>query len=473
MKTTQEEKRIGRQQPTRSFILPYTETKGLDAVEYYNKTNRVAQEWQSQLICDMMAVNKDGLWTHTKFGYSLPRRNGKNEVIVIRELYGLLNGESIIHTAHRTTTSHSAWERLCDALTRLGLLEKEAFKTTKQYGLEMITMLNGDGRICFRTRSSKGGLGEGFDLLVVDEAQEYQDDQESALKYVVTDSPNPQTVFLGTPPTPVSSGTIFLKMRQRVLAGEAENSGWAEWSVDGQTDPNDREAWYMTNPSLGTVFTERSVADEVGTDAIDFNIQRLGLWIKYNQKSAISHNEWEKCKLSTLPKFDGPMFAGIKYNNDGLTVSMSIALRTTDDRIFVEAIDCQNVRSGTDWIINFLLKAKPQKVVVDGANGQQKLAEEMKEVKLKAPILPKVGEIIMANAQIEPMIESGRICHMGQPSLAQAFTNCEHRAIGSNGGYGYRSIKMGVDISLVDSAILAIWAAEEFKQAPAKQKVNY
>ncbi|NLY87361.1 MAG: hypothetical protein GX083_02280 [Clostridiales bacterium] len=33
----------------------------------------------------------------------------------------------------------------------------------------------------FRTRSSKGGLGEGFDLLVIDEAQEYTDDQESAI----------------------------------------------------------------------------------------------------------------------------------------------------------------------------------------------------------------------------------------------------------------------------------------------------
>lgn len=43
------------------------------------------------------------------------------------------------------------------------------------------------------------GLGEEFDLLVIDEAQEYTDDQASALKYVVTDSRNPQTIFCGTP----------------------------------------------------------------------------------------------------------------------------------------------------------------------------------------------------------------------------------------------------------------------------------
>ena len=62
----------------------------------------------------------------------------------------------------------------------------------------------------FRTRTGTGGLGEGFDLLVIDEAQEYEADQESALKYVVTDSKNPQKQsFVGTPPTPISSGTIF------------------------------------------------------------------------------------------------------------------------------------------------------------------------------------------------------------------------------------------------------------------------
>ena len=35
-----------------------------------------------------------------------------------------------------------------------------------------ITMLKTEGKIAFRTRSSKGGLGEGYDLLIIDEAQD-------------------------------------------------------------------------------------------------------------------------------------------------------------------------------------------------------------------------------------------------------------------------------------------------------------
>ena len=92
---------------------------------------------------------------------------------------------------------------------RLGKLEGvEIVSSYRAYGKEHIELSTG-GKIEFRTRTSKGGLGEGFDLLVIDEAQEYQDDQESALKYVVTDSQNPQTIFLGTPPTPIFRADVM------------------------------------------------------------------------------------------------------------------------------------------------------------------------------------------------------------------------------------------------------------------------
>lgn len=274
----------GRQTPTTAVVLPYRKTLGGEAVELYNATGRTAQEWQELQLYDMMAVNEDGLWTHTKYGYAVPRRNGKNEIVVMRELWALKNGERALHTAHRTTTSHAAWERLCNLLDKAGI----EYKSVKASGRESVRLKEGEGRCEFRTRSSKGGLGEGFDLLVIDEAQEYTDDQESALKYVVSDSQNPQTIFCGTPPTPVSSGTVFPKLRSAALQGQAKNTGWAEWSVEFQTDPHDVAAWYETNPSLGLILTERKIEDEIGPDVVDFNIQRLGLWLRYNQKSAIS-----------------------------------------------------------------------------------------------------------------------------------------------------------------------------------------
>lgn len=459
----------GRQTPTKSVVLPYSSTYGDKAVELYNSTGKTAQEWQKLLLADILAYNEEGLWVHTKFGYSVPRRNGKNEIVAIREMYGLKNGERILHTAHRTTTTHSAWERL------LGLLEKAGIEVVSSYrafGKEHIEVKDG-GKIEFRTRTSKGGLGEGFDLLIIDEAQEYQDDQESALKYVVTDSKNPQTIFCGTPPTPVRSGTVFTKFRKATLEGETVNSGWAEWSVEEQSNPRDIDLWYETNPSLGTVFTERSVTDEIGSDPVDFNIQRLGLWIRYNQKSAISKAEWNELKAKKLPELEGKLFVGIKYGHDGANVAMSVAARTKDGKIFVETIDCREVRAGTAWIIDYMRSWDAKKVVIDGANGQKVLADDMDEYSLKKPILPTVKEIIAANAKFEQGLYQRNICHMGQPSLENAVGNCEKRAIGSNGGFGYRSIKEGVEIALLDSVILAYWICSETKREKKKQRISY
>lgn len=461
------EKRIGRQTPTTSVVIPYTESKGKEAIDIYNKTSRSAREWQEILTYDILAVNNEGLWTHTKFGYEIPRRNGKGEIIVIRELYGLLNGERILHTAHRTTTSHSAWERLCMLLDEASI----DYKATKQMGLETIRLEDG-GYCNFRTRSSKGGLGEGYDTLIIDEAQEYTIDQESALKYIVTDSMNPQTLFCGTPPTAVSSGTVFMKMRDTAIQGLSKNTGWAEWSVEFQSDPNDKELWYQTNPSLGLQFTERSIEDEITSDPIDFNIQRLGLWLRYNQKSAISEKEWNALKVDILPALVGKLYVGIKYAGDGKHVSLSVAVKTETDKIFVETIDCVDVKQGNGWILQFLKECDVASIVVDGASGQELLKADMKKERLKAPTLPKVKDVIAASSTFEDGLFSKKICHNAQPSLTQCVSNCEHRAIGSNGGFGYKAIKEGIDISIMESMVLAYWSCANVKER-RKQRISY
>ena len=464
-------KRIGRQTPTQSLILPFKRTLADESLDLYKQSGRTAYEWQEHLLNAILAVNDDGLWVHMKFGFSVPRQNGKNEVIAIRELVGLYKCERILHTAHRTTTSAAAFNRLLEIIEEAGLEEGKDYTKIKAIGREQITLKDG-GRIDFRTRTSTGGLGESFDLLVIDEAQEYTDDQEAALKYTIAASSNPQTIMIGTPPTPISSGTVFTKYRNNALEGVLEDSGWAEWSVEEQSDVRDVDLWYETNPSLGLRLTERTIRSEVGDDDIDFNVQRLGLWIRYNQKSAISENEWLALKVKARPVFRGPLYVGIKYGHDGVNVALSIAVRTLSGKIFVEAIDCQSVRSGNDWIIGFLKNADVVSVVVDGASGQNILAAEMKDAGLKKLVLPTVKEIIIANSLWEQGIFQQSVCHNDQPSLTQVVINCEKRSIGTSGGFGYRSQIEEYDIALIDSVILAHWACHNGKPLK-KQKISY
>lgn len=462
------EKRIGQQTPTQSFFLPYDNTRGPGAIKLYEKSGRTAMQWQHNIMNPMMAINEEGLYIHTKFGYSIPRRNGKNEILVMREMEALENGKKTLHTAHRASTSHAAWERLCEALSNA----KIEYTSYKQFGFESI-FVGEHGRVNFRTRSSKGGLGEGYDLLIIDEAQEYTDDQQSALKYVVTDSDNPQTIMCGTPPTAVSTGTVFEKYRYDVLFDDTTNSGWAEWSIEEQSDPWDKELWYQTNPSLGQTLRERAIVDEVAGDVIDFNIQRLGLWIKSNQKSAISEPEWLEMKVDELPKHKGKLYVGIKYGKDGANVALSLAYKTADGNIFVNCVDCQSIRNGNGWILRFLDGLNADKIVIDGASGQTILMDSMKDARIKIkPILPTVKEVIHASSIFENAIYEKTIRHMAQPSVVQIIGNCEKRSIGSGGGFGYRSLKDEIEVAILDSIVLAHWACSTSKER-RKQRVSY
>lgn len=465
-------KKYGSQTPSQSVILDYNETKYQEAIELYEKTKLEVYDWQKYLLKDIMAVDEDGLWTHQKFGYSLPRRNGKTEIVYILELWGLHQGLNILHTAHRISTSHSSFEKVKRYLEKMGYKDGEDFNSIKAKGQERIELYATEGVIQFRTRTKNGGLGEGFDLMIIDEAQEYTLDQESALKYTVTDSPNPMTVMCGTPPTTVSVGTVFKKFREACLFGNSKYSGWAEWSVSEEKEINDVEAWYLTNPSLGYHLTERKIEAEIGEDKLDHNIQRLGYWASYSQKSVISEKEWDALGVKKMPELKGKLFVGIKYGADGTNVSMSVAVRTKDDRIFVEVIDCQSVRNGTGWIIDFLKNADVKKIVVDGAGGQKMLEEELKYNKIRKVLLPTVKEIITANSTFEQGIYQKTIVHKGQPSLRKVATNCEKRNIGSNGGFGYKSQFDDMDISLLDSALLAFWACNSVKPRK-KSKVSY
>lgn len=461
--------RVGRQSPTVSVVLPYKDTKGQEAVELYNKSEHTMLEWQEALTYDIMAVDDEGLWIHQKFGYSVPRRNGKSEMALARCIRGLKYGERILYTAHRASTSHSIWERLGRLCVKCGIRIESSFRA---FGKEHLYADTG-GIIEFRTRTSTGGLGEGYDVLIIDEAQEYTPEQETALKYVVTDSANPQTIMFGTPPTAISAGTVFPNLRKTVLQKDSYASGWAEWSVPEMSDVNDVDLWYETNPSLGFILKERTIRSEIGEDRTDFNIQRLGLWIKYNQRSAISRNEWEALQASKLPVLTGPMFVGIKFGIDGHNVALAVAVRTKDGKIFSEVVGCKPIREGVSWIVQFLQHADVKKAVMDGKNGADILLDAMKDAKLKKPEAITVSQVIKANSLFDIAMEKGTFVHMQQSAVTQVVTNCERRKIGANGGLGYQSTLDGADIALLDSMILAHWICAETKAVKKKQQANY
>lgn len=474
--------KTGKQSPSFTNV-PTTKyrTRGQEAIDLYRSTGQELLPWQGKQVKAIMRSGSGGIWHYIEYGLCVSRRNGKGEILAAREFWGIIqNNEKICHTAHRTTTSHDAFNRLYTLLKKAGYEEhsrkqkempERSFFASKQYGLEHIE-ISGGGIIDFRTRTNNGGLGEGFDLLVIDEAQEYTSKQASALSYTVTASKNPQTIITGTPPTASSGGDVFQRLRQSVIDGSAEEIGWAEWSIgDMPGNVADTKLWYRFNPSLGYILTERNIRAELANGEIDFAIQRLGLWLSYKRNACITPQEWEALQVER-PALTEDRFFGVKYSLDGVSVAISVAARTDDGHIFVEAIDTAPTRFGNAWIVDYILNPHRKGVVIDGASGQKTLVEELRQQGVKNPVLPAVSEVIESSSLFETAIAQGTLEHSGQPELAAVVTNCEHRPIGSRGGYGFKTLTDDQDITIMESAVLAFWLCATTKPRK-RQAISY
>ena len=465
--------KIGRQEPTKSYTLPYTKTLGPEVVSYYEEVSgRKLYPWQVSQIYDIMAIDDENLFIHVLYGLAISRRNGKSEIVLAIVLWLLKQGKKILYTAQSTDTCHELYE-----WRMLPLVERSDMEIVSQfraYGKEHIYLSNG-GKLDFRTRTNTGRLGTGYDVVIIDEAQEYTPNQQGALKYVTTDSQNPLQIMIGTPPTTKSGGVVFPRFRDEVLSGDGIDSGWAEWGIDDEVDDvTNVDYWYETNPSLGLPdgLTERNLRAEIGRpqsadQKLDVEIQRLGLWLKYSQKSAISEKEWQALTLKKLPKLKGKLFVGIKFGHDVPSTTMAIAVKT-DNGTYTEVIDNRPTRAGIDWIMAFLKKADIGGVVVDGQSGIKILQSEMKKARLKEPVTLTTAEYIEANTMFEQALDAGTICHGEQSSMLQVINNCKKRAIGTS-GWGYESSDPNCDIGLLDATLLAYYASETIK--PPKPRI--
>ena len=66
------------------------------------------------MLAGSLGVREDGQWQTREVGLNVPRQNGKGEILIARELFGLfeLGERLVIHTAHEFKTSAEHFQRL-------------------------------------------------------------------------------------------------------------------------------------------------------------------------------------------------------------------------------------------------------------------------------------------------------------------------------------------------------------------------
>lgn len=455
-----------------------------DAIQLAADYGLVADEWQENVLRSwMMRDASVDRWASGTCGIAVPRQNGKNGCLEIRELFGMVFlGEKFLHTAHEVRTARKHFKRLASFFDEeLGAKpELSSLVTELRYanGQEAIFLKNG-GSVEMVARSKGGGRGFTVDVLVLDEAQELADEALEALKPTLASAPrgDRQTIYAGTPPSPKMNGEVFTRTRESALSGAHKRIAWVEWSVDeddSDVDMRDPEVWAAVNPALGGRLGVDAIEEELEEFSEEgFFRERLGRWEKGLSNAVIAGATWGLAKESEPPTVGLKAFA-VDMNPDRSVLTVASARKPDEGPIHVEVVRSESTGSGTAWAVEFIASRWPDtaSVVIDGMSPAASLIPELVARKVKVTVTSS-SDMMKACGMFYDGILQRSITHFDQPGLNAALAAADRR-FGSGGAWSWDRKSLDADITPLVAATLAHWGVSTTKRRPGrKSKVSY
>lgn len=409
------------------------------------------EPWQ-QLVLDDWLSESSGRWSALTCGLACPRQNGKNGIIEIRELFGMVGrGEKILHTAHQVKTAQKHFRRLKhffgkkvnDPTAKYPELNALVVELRQVNGQEAIFLANG-GSVEIVARSQGSGRGYTVDVLVLDEAQDLSDDDLEALMPTTSSAPlgNPQWIYAGTPPGPKACGEVFTRTRTDALQSPYRTT-WAEWSVEAESvddlDLDDHDVWLATNPALGGRLQWEVCEGERGRfSPRGFARERLGWWEPGSgQSAALNADLWMSLADPAAERGSSPSF-GIATAPDHSWSAIAVAWRRPDGLAQVMLAD---YKPGDAW----LETRKEELLATWGGSAQA-------GVKGLAGIA-KATDAAVAHNALAAAVESQALRHGNEPALNTAVRTARWKPTGDTRVLDRRG---KADISPIDAAALAL-----------------
>lgn len=438
-----------------------------------------ADDWQADPVCCIFARRKDGRWAGATTKISVPRQNGKNGILEIVELFGMVVlGLKFLHTAHEVKTARKAFRRIASFFENerqypeLYRLTKEIRKTNGQEAIVLHAAdcpemgygntdcgCAGGGSVEFIARSSGSGRGFTVDVLVCDEDQDLTDDELAALLPTISAAPskNPMVILTGTPPDPdkqdAAKGEVARRVRRDAINGTDPNLVCFDWGVpDGPLpDIDDRELWAQTNPAMGTRLNIAEAERERKMMSPEkFARERLGWWgdPKTKRQGVVSITAWADLKVTAPEPTKAALVVDVSPNLDWSAISLASAGPDGKTLMLVRH------SAGTAGVAAKVISLSKSLDLIDVAltPNAQIFAAALTKAKVEHHLLTN-GEVGRGCTSFQEGVRQATLGHVGQPELDAAVGNARTRYVGDTQHWDQRD--RAIDMTPLVSASCA------------------
>lgn len=480
MKSTLEESAVrGAQRPRHLAVPQFSTSAGDEAMQIAALAGVVLDPWEEFVLRQALGERPDGRWAAFEVGLVVPRQNGKNAIIEIRELAGLFAfGEKLqIHTAHQFDTSLESLRRLLHLIESTPDFDRRVKKVSQAHGQEGIE-LRGGQRIRFRTRTKGGGRGFSGDLLVYDEAMDLPRSAVGATLPTLSARPNPQVWYTASAvdQTIHDNGLVLARVRERGHAGDDPELAYFEWCAAGemkqldQVDTADLELWMQANPGMGIRITPEHVeAEHRSLDPRTFAVERLGIgdWPSLDTEAQVISLEIFNLGFDPKSEVIDPVCFAFDVRPDRSSAAISVAGLRADGLRHIEVVAH---RRGTGWVGDsfeeLVGKHNASEVITDAAGPAAALLADLQGRGIDVKTV-SATEHAQACGMIFDGFEQASIKHLGTPELTAAVKGAVKRPLGDAWAWSRKS--SAVDITPLVSCTLANWGSVMQQATPALQ----
>lgn len=458
---------------------------GPDAVAFARRIGLTLDPEQELVLAESLGVRGDGRWQTREVGLNMPRQNGKGEILIARELFGLfeLGERKIIHTAHEFKTSAQHFNRLEAVIRECEELHSQVKRNPSgrvigyrySHGEESIELQSG-AKIEFKTRTKSGMRGfDDVHLLVLDEAMIIADYQFSSAIPIIRASKSPrgpQVWFAGSAVDQETHehGIVWTRVRERGIAGEDPALAYFEWSIDAEhpddvTDEQalDHELWQRINFGIvrGRITLEHMEWERRAMSFRGFCVELLGAGdypdTDVSADALVSVEDWLNLEDPESVLLD-PICIAFDVSPERHTTIVAAGLNEQGKW----HTEITNSNSGTGWLTERLAalyqRHEVVEIVCDGYGPSAAMARKASDAGITVRRLD-ANEYGMACTRFVDLIGEQNMRHIGQEEMVSAIRGAKARPLVDR--WAWSRTKSTVNIAPLVAATLALYSATE------------